>query len=276
MVVWLSIAVIVFVMLVYGYLSNYHLTTTTYELTTDGKTEDHTIVVLADLHCCQFGKDNHRLIKRIDDISPDYIFMPGDLVTKYMSTDHIKIRRMLSLVDTLSKKYPIYYSPGNHEIRLNDYDVFKEKLGEMGVIYLENRGVVFPDPGIKVYGLDLPISWYRSHDELTADMIGEFMGEHRADDEHINILLAHDPRYFDAFVEWGADLTLSGHLHGGILRLPFVGGVISPYLRLFPRYDAGAYEKDGKKMIISRGLGTHHVRFRFFNLPEILIIKINK
>ena len=275
MTIILIVICFIVVMLIYGYLSNYHLTVSEYTITSD-KVDEHIFIVLSDLHCCSFGKDNHRLIKRIDEISPEIIFIPGDLVTKYMYPEHKKIQRMLRFVKSLSEKYPVYFSPGNHEIRLYDYDRFKDEIRKMGVHYLENSSVDIQDSNIRVYGLDLNLGWYRSHDELSKEIIGELIGKKNADEKYFNILLAHDPRYFEAFVEWGADLTLSGHLHGGIIRLPFVGGVISPYMRIFPKYDAGEYEKDGKRMIISRGLGTHHIRLRFFNPPEVVVIRMKE
>ena len=93
-------------------------------------------------------------------------------------------------------------------------------------------------------------------------------------EDKFSILLAHNPEYFKSYAKWGADLTVSGHIHGGIMRLPLIGGVISPSLRLFPKYDSGEFEENGKKMILSRGMGLHHIKLRFFNRPEISVIKI--
>jgi hypothetical protein len=94
----------------------------------------------------------------------------------------------------------------------------------------------------------------------------------KPNDDSFRLLLAHHPCYFDAYAGWGADLTLSGHLHGGIVRLPFFGGVVSPQIRLFPRYDKGMYTMDGKKMIVSAGLGSHTIKLRINNPPELIII----
>ena len=85
-------------------------------------------------------------------------------------------------------------------------------------------------------------------------------------------MLAHHPAYFDAYASWGADLTLSGHLHGGMIRLPFVGGLVSPQMRLFPKYDKGLYTKKGKKLIVSAGLANHTVNIRINNPPELVVI----
>ena len=78
--------------------------------------------------------------------------------------------------------------------------------------------------------------------------------------------------YFDYYAKWGADLVLSGHVHGGLLRLPIIGGVISPQIKLFPKYTGGLYKLNKAVMIVSRGLGTHTIRFRFFNPPELVVV----
>ena len=90
------------------------------------------------------------------------------------------------------------------------------------------------------------------------------------------ILLAHNPDYFPAYAAWGADLVLSGHLHGGVIRLPLLGGVISPRLHLFPHYDGGKFTCGNSTMIVSRGLGMHTIPFRFNNPGELVDITIRK
>lgn len=93
-------------------------------------------------------------------------------------------------------------------------------------------------------------------------------------EDKFSILLAHNPEYFKSYAKWGADLTVSGHIHGGIMRLPLIAVMFPPSLRLFPKYDSGEFEENGKKMILSRGMGLHHIKLRFFNRPEISVIKI--
>ena len=88
------------------------------------------------------------------------------------------------------------------------------------------------------------------------------------------ILLAHDPDYFPVYADWGADLTLSGHVHGGMIILPVLGGVVSPMVRLFPKYYRGIYEYENKKMILTGGLGGHTLKFRVNNKPEICVIHL--
>ncbi len=275
MLIGLIIACLIVVMLAYGYLSHYHLVTTSYHIATNKNVNDHTFVMLSDLHCCKHGRDNIKLIKRVRALSPDTIFIPGDMITKHMSVSDAKVQQVLKLLSELNKVCPVYYAPGNHEIRLYDeYDAYKTELKKIGIKYLENDFMDLSDDAIRVYGLDLPLAQYRTKDLISKEDVGGFLHQKCADGDKYSILLAHDPRYFKAYVGWGADLTLSGHVHGGIMRLPFVGGVISPYLRLFPKYDAGEFEEDEKTMIVGRGLGTHHVKFRWFNPPEIIEIRL--
>ncbi|MEE3467869.1 MAG: metallophosphoesterase [Eubacterium sp.] len=265
---------IIAILLIYGYLSHYHLVTTTYTVPLENISAEHTVVLLSDLHCCYHGEENEKLLDRIRQANPDCILISGDMVTKHMDTGDARVQKVLRFLKQLSKQYPVYYSPGNHEIRMNDYEDYQLAVSDMGIQYIANQERVFPYDNIRFFGLDLPIERYRSREELTIEDIGNYLGQSRADDRVATILLAHDPRYFDTYVKWGADLTVSGHLHGGILRLPFLGGVFSPYLQLFPNYSGGKYEKKKKTMIVSRGLGTHHVKFRWFNPPELVVIRL--
>ena len=96
----------------------------------------------------------------------------------------------------------------------------------------------------------------------------------RPDEKHFHILMAHNPVYFDTYAAWGADLTLAGHLHGGIIRIPGIGGVITPQVKLFPEYDRGFFERNGKYMAVSAGLGEHTVPIRIFNPPQLILLTI--
>ena len=125
---------------------------------------------------------------------------------------------------------------------------------------------------ITVWGYELPIEYYKRgrKAELLEMQITETLGT--PDENSFNLLLAHNPIYFPTYAAWGADLTLSGHLHGGIVRLPFVGGVISPQIRLFPKYTHGMYTENGRKLITSAGLGSHTINLRINNPPELVVI----
>lgn len=107
---------------------------------------------------------------------------------------------------------------------------------------------------------------------MTTEYLERHLGP--ADDSRFQILLAHSPLYFEQYADWGADLTLSGHFHGGTIRLPFVGGVMTPQYQFFHPYCAGEFEKDGKHMIVGRGLGTHSINIRFCNRPQLMVVRL--
>ncbi|MDE6892596.1 MAG: hypothetical protein K2P50_12455, partial [Lachnospiraceae bacterium] len=94
----------------------------------------------------------------------------------------------------------------------------------------------------------------------------------RPDKSRATVLIAHNPRYFEVYAGWGADFVVSGHVHGGLMRLPFLGGVISPALKLFPKYDGGEFHEGKSTLILGRGLGTHTLPIRIFNPGEVVVI----
>jgi predicted MPP superfamily phosphohydrolase len=242
------------------------------------------IAFLSDLHNNEFGKDNERIIKVLELENPDYVFVGGDMLVSKMGSEY---GTALTLLEQLAKKYPVYCGNGNHEARL----LWKaEEKPESGVIYeeyisaIKKAGVhhicnnmvkiMEGEDCICLSEIDLPKPFYKKLSSVKLDP--EYMEKQigHCEKENFQVLLAHNPAYFDTYARWGADLTLSGHVHGGIMRLPFLGGVIDPAYHLFPKYDAGLFEKDGKKMIISVGLGTHSIKIRLFNPPKINIITL--
>lgn len=268
--IYLAIGTAVFAaLLIYGYSLNYFPVREDYVLEYPMLERDIRFVLLTDLHACDTGQKNRKLLGMIREARPAFICIAGDMTVKNgKNTD-----RVLSLLQDLSRLCPVYYAPGNHEIRMPDHGHYRESLREMGIHYLENERISAGD-GISIVGLDLPEYWYHKcwqKRDMTETVLTGLLGR---EGRGFSILLAHDPEYFPQYAGWGADLTLSGHIHGGIARLPFLGGVLSPTLCLFPKYDAGLFSCDGKKMIISRGLGLHHIKFRFFNRPELAVVTL--
>ena len=178
------------------------------------------------------------------------------------------------------------------------YDRFQMELKRLGVHYLSDRSEEI-NPWIRVTGCNLREIYYKHHftvPELPMEELSERVGtaaekmcfhqmkesfspdlaekEREAGHEMYEILLFHSPLFFETCRKWGADLTLSGHIHGGIVRIPGIGGVISTSYRLFPKYDGGYYEQNQKKMIVSRGLGSHTIPVRLFNPAELVVIDL--
>lgn len=237
------------------------------------------VLFLTDLHGKQYGKANRKLIAKIREEDPDYILVGGDTLTR---TKRETERAAVLLLAQLTRICPVYMANGNHEQKMKEktdcygkrYKRYKEAVKKAGVHLLENRSVhlLFGDQPVRVTGLEIPLSCYSrtKGEELSVPQIEEKVGG--ASSEEYQILLAHNPSCTKQYWEWGADLVLSGHLHGGIVRIPGIGGVISPQFKLFPRYSGDMYKKDGHISVVSKGLGTHTVNVRLFNPAELTAI----
>lgn len=108
--------------------------------------------------------------------------------------------------------------------------------------------------------------------ELSVEEIQKCIGA--SEKEHYKIVMAHNPVFADAYMKWGADLTLSGHLHGGLVRIPGLGGVISPQIKLFPKYSGELTSEGEQAVVVSKGLGMHTICFRFCNPAEMIVLQI--
>lgn len=242
---------------------------------------ERSVVFLSDLHNNRYGKNNQKLLEAVKEQNPDMILIGGDmLIGKFgVATENAKL-----LIRELTKICPVYYAHGNHEqrIKINEDkygDAFTEYVDELdgyGVRFLENESadVLVDDISICIYGLDIPEELYKARCKkiLTLEEMKERIG--MADFCKYNILLAHNPVHTQTHLEWGADLILSGHLHGGIVRIPGLGGVISPHGNLFPKYSKGIFEQNGQTVVVSSGLGTHTIKFRFLNPAELIVLHI--
>lgn len=219
--------------------------------------DGYKIVQISDLHNTAF----HDLPEKITALSPDIIVITGDIVHASPMDNALAFARQAV------KIAPTYYVPGNHEHRM-DYETLFEELQEIGVTVLRNRSVSLGKSGdaICLAGIEDPIFY---PDETVEDKLRPLV---QADT--YTVALSHRPNLFDSYVSCGADLVLSGHVHGGQFRLPFVGGLYAPNQGLFPKYDAGLFTEGKTNMIISRGLGNSAFPFRLFNRPEIVAVTL--
>lgn len=234
-------------------------------------------VVMADLHNKQYGKENERLISAIENLNPDGILIAGDIIT---ADPGKKNKPAIELMCKLAERYPIYYGNGNHEHRLKLYpeeygdmgEVYEKALREMGIDRLVNSHVEIEGTGIVVYGSEIDRQYYKRFktEYMEHDYLAMLLGKPK--EEKYNILIAHNPDYFPRYAGWGADLVLSGHVHGGMVRVPGWKGVVSPAVRLFPKYDGGIFKEGKSTMLLSRGLGMHTIPIRLFNPGELLVI----
>ena len=238
------------------------------------------LAIVSDLHNKVYGKDNDKLIERIREEKPDAVILAGDILTALKGKP---LDIAADLTKKLSDEFPTYYGFGNHEHRLL---LYPERFGDMGEEYmkrigktktkvLDNEFDTLPLSNIRIYGSKIDRRFYKKFTLIIMrpEDLEQDLG--KPDPEYYNILLAHHPDYFYAYAKWGADLTLSGHVHGGVVRIPFIWkGIISPALKLFPKYDGGEFNEFGKKMILSRGLGMHTIPVRLFNPGELVIIDL--
>lgn len=252
-----------------------------YKIETSKITSDFRIVLLADLHNKQYGKDNHILVQAVEEQKPDLICVAGDML---IAKPKKKFTPALALLKPLAAKCPVYYANGNHEQRLfrnpekfeGMYERYEKELGEIGIRPLRNEHVECEGRNVVIHGLELPRKFFKRFETcpMEPECLEELLGQSR--EEKFNILLAHNPDYFPEYAKWGADLCFSGHVHGGLMKVPFLGGFIAPSWKLFPKYDGGEFAEGKSRMILSRGLGTHTLPIRIFNPGELVVIDVVK
>ena len=211
-----------------------------YEIRSGKITKPCRLVLLADLHNKSFGKGNCRLLAAIDEISPDGILVAGDMLTAIRGAD---FGHALALMESLAPKYRIYYGMGNHEYRLGlypddypgMYEGYLSGLRRAGIEPLINETAYLPECNVAVCGAQIDRAYFRhfKRKPMGQAYLPNILGT--PDREKFQLLIAHNPVYFDTYAEWGADLVVSGHVHGGIMRLPLLGGMLSPALTLFPK-----------------------------------------
>lgn len=273
------ICVIIFIVLLSAAFDSNRFVTRTYEIRSGKLTRPCRLVLLADLHNKSFGKENQRLISAIEEVSPDGILVAGDMLTAEKDAD---FSHALALMGRLAKRYPVYYGMGNHEYRLGlyperypgMYEGYKAGLKKAGIEPLINETACLPAWNISVCGVQIDQTYYKHlrRAPMEASYLPKLLGT--PDRDKFQLMIAHNPVYFDAYAEWGADLVVSGHVHGGIMRLPVLGGVLSPSLTLFPKYDGGIFRERDSTMILSRGLSSHTIPLRIFNPGELIVIDL--
>ncbi|MFD0712826.1 metallophosphoesterase [Paenibacillus sp. GCM10027626] len=300
----LSVLACFVLLIAFVYMQNGWLQVSRYTVTSNklpAAFDHYKIVQLSDLHSKTFGHNNADLVNKIHEIQPDLIVMTGDM--KNSTNDDGEI--FLQLAEQLQAQYPIYYVSGNHEQIMSsiasreqsdEYEQYMARIADLGVHVMDESGtkIVKNGESIQLYGLTLPLRFYKAKD--TASYVGEKPLDKAYIEKRIGaaepgaftILMTHNPLYFEQYAEWGADLTLAGHMHGGVIRIPFAGGLLSPERSFFPKYDAGKFTLEQASgpaaLIINRGMGDEKVNIglgevklpRVFNPPEITVIELLK
>ena len=284
----LILSITILLLLLFGYVmhhNNKKFNVTCYTVvdsTIPEAFDEYKLVLLTDLHNYVYGKENCILLKAIEDQQPDGIMIAGDMLVK---SDSLEYQLVFDLLAKLAASYPIYYANGNHEAKLEEQEetkqayrnLYENPLKELGVIFLKNNAIRLQkdSDSMVIYGLNLDDSFYQKFKKspLDKEVLNQMLG--KAGPEY-SILLAHNPVYFKEYVKWGAKLVLSGHVHGGLVNIPLLGGIMSTQGHLFPKYDAGMFEEEDATILLSRGLGNHTIHIRLFNRAELVVATLKR
>ncbi|MCH5299791.1 MAG: metallophosphoesterase [Ruminococcus sp.] len=246
-----------------------------YDINTQKLKTNLRVAMISDLHMKDYGNNNEKLVNIIKQESPDIITVLGDFTVKESENYDAVLKLMPRLVNIA----PTYYVLGNHELSILDTTNFAEDIKGTGVHLLINESEYFEKDGEKILigGIkqypyyDFQIPGFENEERYFIDNFIE------KEKDNFGILLCHYPEYFMwKFNELDIDLMLCGHTHGGLIRIPFIGGFIAPEQGLFPEYDMGYFESDTAKMIVTSGLSTSSIIPRINNPGEVCIIDINK
>ena len=234
-----------------------------------------TIAQVSDLHNAEFGGGNGELLTILEEAEPDLIAITGDLIDS-RRTDPAPA---LAFLEGAVELAPVCYVTGNHEFRAYDaYQDLKSHMEELGVIVLENESMVLEEVPLRVIGLDDPSFGVRSDPSATPEQIVQgaltALAPQAGEEDLRTVLLAHRPEYVELYAQHGADLVLSGHAHGGQVRLPGVGGLYAPGQGFLPAYTSGLYQIGETSLVVSRGLGNSLFPLRVNNRPEVVLVEL--
>jgi len=229
------------------------------------------IVVLGDLHSTFFGEENKTLLEAVQAQEPEYIFLVGDLLDAFREIPEGYAAQTAAGLAAIA---PTYYVTGNHEWAIGGVPELKGLLEAQGVTVLSNESVTLGRNGdtVVLAGIDDPNGYadQKSPETVAAEVYAQY-------GDPFWLLLAHRNNYFpDQYSLLGADLVVSGHGHGGLIRLPFTDGLVSTDRTFFPSYTAGLYEKNGSALFVTRGLGNSGPTFRLFNRPEVAVLTLRR
>ncbi len=273
-IIILSCIETVFLLLLYLYYENTVLETTNCCIVSNKlpiEFNNFKIIQISDYHNEKSNRLNEDLVRKIKKGKPNIITITGDFIDSRKTNINIAI----DLIEKIKEIAPIYYVTGNHEARLPDYEELKRKLEDRNVIVLENETDIIEKEGsqINIIGITDP---QVAHENTVDDsiIIDKELEKSNYDKSQFSILLSHRPEAFKTYVENNIDVVLSGHAHGGQIRIPFVGGVVAPNQGFFPKYTSGLFNEDNTNMIISRGIGNSIIPIRINNRPELVIITL--
>ncbi|WP_368646253.1 metallophosphoesterase [Alkalibacterium putridalgicola] len=260
----------------YFYWGNNAIETTHFDYTNEkipDSFDGYTIVQVSDLHNMDFHGE---LIPKIEKADPDIIVVTGDLIDRNR-TDLAVAEDFLEEAMAIA---PVYFVSGNHEVASGKYNELQEIVDQTGVTNLDNDSLVLTQDNDQINLLGLADPLTLQLDEVIeegseAGVIKNTIEDISTDDPNqFDLLLSHRPELFDVYKDTGIDLVLTGHAHGGQIRLPFIGGLYAPTQGFLPEYTNGKYIEDQTTMILSRGLGNSIFPLRVFNRPELVVVTL--
>ena len=283
MIIAATVALLLFVVYFYINLKESYqdIKINSYEIYDEKVLSSIKLAIIADLHNYDFGDGNKELVEKILAQEPEVILMVGDMLDR-SSGD---IERVLDLIDDLSEIAPIYFGMGNHELDWKELysDSLEKRLEDAGATVVEMNfcDLELNDQKIRIGGL-YDYAFNLSHANLKNLSeerleVYHYLCEYE-DTDAFKIMLSHRPDSFifgDASKAWDIDLVASGHLHGGQVVFPFLGGVYGGDQGWFPEYVHGLYEKDDMNILVTSGLSTNKKLVpRWNNPPEIVVLEL--
>ena len=245
---------------------------------------DNTVFVfLSDLHDDVYGEKNEELIRRIRELDPEFILVGGDMTSAHAKNNKAPFQSLVYLLEAF-QDLPIYFACGNHEQRILKNESFKTWRPLMQQIFrdyhvhvLKNSREKIEKEGesIEICGIDLDSDYYLAGKkrQLPEGYIEERL---KSPGSFFKILLCHSPLYMEELTDWGADVVLSGHFHGGTIYLRYLGGLMTPQYQFFSKYCRGEVKCKKGTGIVSGGLGTHSINIRINNKPDIVSVVLKR
>ena len=233
------------------------------------------IIHVSDYHNAWFGWRGRHLLNKIREADGDVILITGDIIDRRTPN----LRRSKHFTRKVSEILPAYYVTGNHEAHYKRWFNLKKYITESEMENLSFSSVELVKDGESINLAGMPDPWFLGDEEdPDVHLYFDKMLQHRLRGmpEGYTILMSHRPELFHIYSKYNLDLVLSGHAHGGQIRLPYIGGLYSPHQGILPRYTEGTHFKNGTTLSISRGLGNSRFPFRVFNRPEIIVITLKK
>lgn len=230
---------------------------------------------VSDVHNEARGEGNAALLRALREAAPDLICITGD----FLDSRRTDLDFALELAGQLAEIAPAVYVTGNHEARLKDLSALEVGLAARGVRVLRDDWTPLARGGeeIALLGLDDP-GFAAGEDWTLAEGLDQTQARLSAllaqAGDRFSLVLSHRPELLPAYADAGADLVLSGHAHGGQVRLPGIGGLFAPGQGILPRLTSGVYARGETRLVVSRGLGNSAFPLRVFNPPEIVTVTL--